>query len=540
MRSLQEGAREAYVLAWPIPEAEDTGDSLHAVCFVVMKREQGLLMAVPAGFIPMEDFHSSTTEGSVMGPHLNLQVPGVTADASDSLTEVGVDLDVVLVDLAASATGGLVLFADSGIPENLLLGFHLDDVSVVPSPDALLVAAREWISSFAATSNFYSAEEGEMEAPGEGPKAKAKAKEKAPAKAKKPSPMQVAEHIQQIAQAIPALSLQMQSLQEEQARMSQMVYGQGLNPPVRAAQAPVAMSMHNFAKLMGPPPRTKGPPAVQPAVDPVGTVAVQPAAAPLAPGGAVPMGDPLAAAVLEQSKALTSLVAHLSGGDPLIDARSMSLGTSSRGAQGREKLQKELAARSGGFLLMVVQNAFRRLKPASPLPQSLAEVAATDFSMLQYLKEFGGYGNTKELGLIQYALAFVVDAAVRQEMEGIQEHLALLLVGLEQASMDQNRWDLAFQLMLLEDPPPGVFSYRGAAASQASTGRARSFAPLCPQRWTTIALAYVKEIDYIQSRRAEVAKKAAQPQQDPAPSPKRRGKFPKGKGGDADQQLQKE
>lgn len=536
VRSIQEGAKEAYVFAWPIPEEGDIGDSLHAVCFVVMRREQGLLLAVPSGFVPLEDLQQSATEGSVLGPHLNIQVPGVKADESDVLVEIGITLDVVLVDLASSVVGYLVPFTDSTVPENLLLGFHLEDIAVVPSPDALLVAAREWIASYAGAAVFYSADEEDVGSGLEVPKAKAKAKEKAPAKAKRTSsPMMVAETIQQIAKAIPSLAQQLQVLQEEQAKMSQVVYGQSVNPPPRAAQAPVSMTMQSFAKLMGPPPRTKGPTPVLHVPGDVGTAAALPVAAPSVPGEMARPGDPLAAAVLEQSKALTSLVAQLSGGDPLLDAHSMSLGTSSRGAQGREKLQKELTARSGGFFLTVVQNAYKRLKPASPLPQSLAEVAATDFSMLQYLKEFGGYGNAKDLGLIQYALAFVADAAARDDMAGVQEHLSLLLVGLEQASMDQGKFDLAFQLMLLEDPPPGVFSYRGAAASQASTGRARAFAPLCPQRWTTIALAYAKEIDYINNRRGEVAKKAAQPQQDPAPTPKKKGKYPRGRGADAEQ-----
>ena len=74
----------------------------------------------------------------------------------------------------------------------------------------------------------------------------------------------------------------------------------------------------------------------------------------------------------------------------------------------------------------------------------------------------------------------------------------LFMVGLEQAAQDQGRWDLAFQLMLLEYPPSQMWSYRGAGILQ--TGRARAFAPLCPQRWATVALAYTKEIDYIQSK----------------------------------------
>ena len=211
-------------------------------------------------------------------------------------------------------------------------------------------------------------------------------------------------------------------------------------------------------------------------------------------------------------------------GDPLLDAQSMSYGTSSRGAQGREKLQKELAGRSGGFFLSVAQNAYKRLRPASPIPQSLQELALTDFSFQQYLEKFGGYGNARKLGVIQYALAFAADAALHQDLPGVQEHISLLMVGLEQAAMDQGRWELA---------PPGIFAFRGGSGAHATTGRMRAFSALCPQKWTTVALAYTKELDYIQGRKAEVTKKAPQPDQEPSPSPRRKQKFPKSKGGGA-------
>ena len=62
-----------------------------------------------------------------------------------------------------------------------------------------------------------------------------------------------------------------------------------------------------------------------------------------------PGSSTLALAVLEQSKALTSLVAQLqTGGDPLLDPQGSASGLSlgSKGAAGREKLQTELSNRS--------------------------------------------------------------------------------------------------------------------------------------------------------------------------------------------------
>ena len=93
----------------------------------------------------------------------------------------------------------------------------------------------------------------------------------------------------------------------------------------------------------------------------------------------------------------------------------------------REKLQKELASRSGGFFLSVVQNAYKKLKPASKAPSSIREVAATDCSMLQYLERFG---------IAQYALSFIIDCAVHEDWDGVMEHAALMAMGLEQAAQD--------------------------------------------------------------------------------------------------------
>lgn len=168
------------------------------------------------------------------------------------------------------------------------------------------------------------------------------------------------------------------------------------------------------------------------------------------------------------------------------------------------------------------------VKPASKLPASLPELASSDFSMVQYLERFGGYAATRELGTIQYALAFIIDCALREDIKGVQEHAALLAVSLEQASLDGGRWELAGQLLLLEEPAAHVWSHRG---NSSQTGRARAFAPLCPQRWATVAIAYSKEIDYIHNRRLELSKKA-QPSDPPlAPSPRKKDKFPKAKSG---------
>lgn len=108
--------------------------------------------------------------------------------------------------------------------------------------------------------------------------------------------------------------------------------------------------------------------------------------------------------------------------------------------------------------MSVLQNALR-MRPASRLPTKLEEVPA-DFSMVTYLERFGGYGGSRDLGLVQFNLAHMFDAALSSDLEGMKEHLALLMVSIEQAVQDNGRWELGYQLCLLEEPPTQLWQNR--------------------------------------------------------------------------------
>ena len=206
---------------------------------------------------------------------------------------------------------------------------------------------------------------------------------------------------------VPSMVDQISELQKGQSALQDSLAQQRASPPPRASQMPVGSTVQgvaNFAKMMGSPPRTKALVAAPPILPTVtsgldGNVPPQAFAEEASP---MAQADPFARAMLEQSAALMTLVAHMQqGGDPLLDGQgsssSGSLGT--RGSVGREKLQKELASRSGSFFLAVLQNAAKRPRPASPKPSSIEDIAAADFSMLQYLERFGEVtGNTKNWG----------------------------------------------------------------------------------------------------------------------------------------------
>ena len=540
--TLKDGMEEPYVLFWPVPQDGVSATDQGAACFVISRRAGGLLLGLPMGIFASSELEqvSDADESSVLGPYQEMVVPAVRDDGFGAAVQTGTELDVLVIDVSLEILPGLFKLSEVDHPPELIVGFG-EEEGIFPDGTMLMHFAQEWLEgSGAATQriSFYSAQESEelVETPKAVPKAKGLgAKSKAGGAPKKATPAKaVAEQIKAMSALLPKLASQMEELQKEQMTMRDFILQQGLSPPTRPSQQPVTMQPSQFAELLtSPPPLPVRRTAATPKIE--STVPVQEQMEEAAQ--ADPQGDPLAMAVLEQSRALTSLVAHLQAGDPLLDSQATSSGNTSRGAVGREKLQKELANRSGGFLLAVTQNMFRRLRPASPLPQSLEEMKETDMSMLQYLERFGGYGNCKDMGVVQYALSFILDMAVRRDMEGIQEHIALLVVAIDQYVQDGGRWELGFQLLLAEDPPNQMYSYKSPVATQ--TGRMRAFSPLCPQRWATISIAYTKELDFILNRRLEIAKKASQPPPaQPDVSPKKKGKYPKGKATSGDQEKE--
>eukprot|EP00435_Cladocopium_sp_Y103_P059557 s614_g21.t1 len=512
--------------------SEEVEDVCTCHALALMKREGGVLLALPAGALPIETL-TAAAEGdpfTMYGPHT---IVTMKLGALEELAELD-EVEVLIVDVDGAVKAHLSPLPDP-VPDNFV-SFG-PDPSLLPNLNGIMQAAREWI---AATQEdqplaYFSAVEEAMEnGPTDPPVPKAPTSKAAPkAKAKRMTTAALAEQMGQISDVLPQLSRQINALQKGQEELrSQMLQSSQAVPP-RASQVAVSAPLKSFAKMVGSPPRVRqgGISTLKPLEED------QPEAAGMAEMEEEPMmaGGMLAQAVLEQSKALTNLVSQLSsGGDPLLDGQAgpstISLG--SRGAQGREKLQLELANRSGGFFLSVLQNAFKRLKPATKIPTSIAAAQQVDFSMVTYLEKFGGYGQSREMGLVQYCLAHIFDNALQEDLEGVREHLALLMTAVEQAVQDGNKWELAYQLTLLEEPPSQLWAYRQSVTQ----ARLRAFAPLCAQRWATVALAYAKEVDYIQNRKAEMTKKPSpsQPSQEtqatPKAKPKRKPKWQGGQG----------
>lgn len=236
-------------------------------------------------------------------------------------------------------------------------------------------------------------------------------------------------------------------------------------------------------------------------------------------------------AMLEQTRALTLLVSQLASntGDPMQDLGSSSSSLSSRGAMGRAKLQNELAAHKGVFFHSVIQHMARRMQPAQQADAALSELRQRGVTPSQYLERFGGFGRTRDLGFIIWQVALCMNHMQESNHLAAMDSLSLLFVCLEQAAMDGGSLQVGLLLSLTEDPPQSLFTGRSIAAG----AQPRAFAPTASQKWITIALQYLKEMDVISTRRSEItggkastdsAAAASSAAATAAPTPKRKAK----------------
>lgn len=234
-----------------------------------------------------------------------------------------------------------------------------------------------------------------------------------------------------------------------------------------------------------------------------------------------PEGD-LARAVLAQSQALTALVGQIaqSSEDPMMDLGATASSASTRGGP-----------RSGGASSRTCLSLWELLHVGAEgtgSTGSAEDLLRRGVSGTMYMERFGGFGRHRDLGLILFQVMTVMDFMQAENHGAAKDALALLAVCIDQAVMDGGRFDLASLLTLQEDPLISIYINR----QQSSLSRARAFSPLADQRWVTVALAFVKELGVILSKRLELTgavpgSSKAQPSEAAAKSklmPKKKGK----------------
>ncbi|CAJ1338628.1 unnamed protein product, partial [Effrenium voratum] len=429
------------------------------------------MVAVPAGSASEGALASLSVDHSdgFLGPFTSVTVPATTEDLTGVEEETPQSVTLWLLDLSLSDR----FHAFDPVTEGDLPGFHPEDNQLVPYSPSLLTAAH-WVSSETGERlAFYSAAS-EAVPPQE--------EQTPPPRRQQPKPKRVttaslADQLAKVVDMLPAISSQLQELQMRQDAVELRLEPAQASATVPALPtAPKAMHQQPFpaaaassfqdhalgavAKSLGPPPKTR-PLAPSPSPSVGNRAEADPEAFAELPQGSV------LRILADQSRALGILAAQLGAGDTL------------------------------GDLAKVAQQAHRKMAPADPMPSSLQEASRT-VSFTRYMEIYGGYQAAKEMGLMMWVLSHVANCMLREDHQGAQDHLGLLMVSIEQAVGDGGRWDLAYLLTLLDEPPQQVFASRPQP-------RLRAFMPLCPQPWATCALAFIKEVDIISTRRLEAA-----------------------------------
>ena len=262
-------------------------------------------------------------------------------------------------------------------------------------------------------------------------------------------------------------------------------------------QLPNGPAVAKVATLMGPPPRTR---------EPAGRAVTVPDTGERLEDTEVGAdANDVSRALMQQSAAITSLVARLTQGDAMADLiwlqASSGPSLSTKGAARREKMQQDLATGQSQYFLQVTQQARIHLGPSQ---KTVEDFLVSGVSLTGYLERYGGYKLRQEAAMIMWMLAHCMDAAADDNFALVREYLALTITALEQATYD-NGWNIAVILSLLEELPAQVFAEKNVNLS----GLGRPFSPLVPASWAAVALAYVKEADVLSNKKAETKSKAA-------------------------------
>ena len=462
-----------------------------------------------------------------------------------------------ITQLGASAHMYVIDFSDDVLPllseydgvqedEESPVVFSTLYPAALPDVASLNSAVSAWISNQASERvNFYSArEEQDSVASPKQPKAPSK---KASATPKRVTNAQVLEQLVSLQNEMKLLALRQSQMESKvgatsAAHVQEPVPGGqvplpfGGLPPVSAslASAKFGVSMEGVpktARVVGPPPKTK---PAQGWSMPLTAQLDEPTNY-LDPAGHLQSADVGAAsALVQQSTAITSLIAHLTAqSDPFVDltmtGSSSASSTSTKGSQRRDRMMADLANGSSNYYLTMIQQVHKRLCPGKPLPKTEPELSSISF--LQYLERTGGYRASREAGLMMWLLGHVLDAASENNMWLVRERLSLAMVALEQSVVDSGDWTIAFLLSLSSDPPLTLFQDRTAVVSPYGT----PFSPLVAPSWSATVLSFVKEMEILSSKKAETSPKKAKslpvpsPSEDPdkTDSPKRKPRFPR-------------
>ena len=269
--AIESGLEEFYQLRRPLFQGDISQQT--CIALVVMKRQGGLLVAVPLNFFGAEDRANINMLGanSSVGPRTNLTVPA-ERETDEGGRESVEDIEITVFDLDGSMAGHFSLLATvSEEAQDLMMCFVEEDPSVSPESDGLLRFVKQWVEVQASSPGnlgFYSAAEvldAEEKVP-ETPRGGRKKTAKDPPGGERPKRVTtavLAEQIQGLMDALPKLSEQMVLMQESQQKMKEEMLAKASVPPVRPSQMPISTglplvpSAAGVAQMLGSPPRVR-------------------------------------------------------------------------------------------------------------------------------------------------------------------------------------------------------------------------------------------------------------------------------------------
>ncbi len=518
-------AGDPSLLVFDVPaELAFDGKVKQSFAIPIKARHGGLLLAIPLQCLDSDrliDEMSGEGDG-ILGPSKSFVSPLLIEDESGVIGPADVNCRLIVVDFSNDVLPLLHEYDPNVDNSDEILPFDADLPQALPDVSELPDQVVEWARSQEANgrAHFYSAREEEEEVPTEPPKAKA-----AP---KRITTAVLAEQVSTLAAKVEALvELQANApmppvVLTSKARGPEGGKQQGAQrfPALSAGlpgqeQLPGPSLVAKAVSLVGPPPRVKARPSAKVEIE-----------EPVSLQHPSSLQDPMLVALTQQSSALSSLVAHLTSGDAMMDlggSTSSSQSSTTRGVQRREKLQGDLAAGTSTYFVQVLGQIHRKIHPARVAPKTLSDLKASGISTLDYLTKFGGYKDQRGIGLTLWLVAHVVDAMLAEDTNLAMEHLGLLWCSLEQAALDQGDWSVAFLASLVEEPPIQLFQDRMMSLH----GQGRPFAPSMPSQWAAMILGYLKELEILNSKKAETSPTRANPAATEVASPKQRTRFPK-------------
>ena len=165
-----------------------------------------------------------------------------------------------------------------------------------------------------------------------------------------------------------------------------------------------------------------------------------------------------------------------------------------RGAASMEMLRRDLNARPTAWSAIIRGNAEQALAGTSDDPDPRVR------SLVEFVVRTGtiSKGN-RTAAYLGYGIARVADLQARGQHAMAEALVLLLLTALEQAQRDNGRWQLAWLLTHMPEPPWAQM----AAGTSGSVDSLRPFGHLADTTWTTAAMAYTKDAASL----AEIRKK---------------------------------